>query len=374
MLKNPFITYGYEGPEYFCDRVKETNSMLTSLRNGNNMLLMSPRRMGKTGLLSHCFSQKEIVREYNTFLIDIYSTNCLQDLVSCIGKSIVSQLMTKGEKALSRFLSTASTLRPIMSIDALGNTNWSIDFSRNIEPSYTLEQIFKYLSESEKPNIVAIDEFQQITFYPEKNVEAVLRTLIQKCSNTAWIFSGSSRHLLSEMFNSPARPFYASTSIMELNALPCDAYKEFAEDLFRRYGKELENGVTEDVYSKFEGVTWFVQRVMNKLFSDTAKGEKCSRAMVSTAIKNIIDENSTIYEDLMYQLTARQMELLIAINNEGKATGITGGKFVKKYGLQSPSSIQTASKALIDRQIITHEKGVYEVYDKFLALWLSTRK
>lgn len=372
MLKNPFITYGYESPEYFCDRIKETKSLTDLLRNGNNVVLMSPRRMGKTGLLMHSFNQAVINEEYNTFLIDIFATNNLQELVTSMGKAILSQLMPHGEKALSRFVKTVTSLRPVMSVDILGNPNWSIELSGSVEPSYTLDQIFKYLDESEKPNIVAIDEFQQITFYPEKNVEAVLRTHIQRCNNTVWVFSGSSRHILTEMFISPARPFYASTSIMNLECLPLNAYSEFSRALFNRYEKDIEIEVPTLVYTKFEGVTWFMQRMMNRLFSDTPKGGNCTQAMVDNAIKSIIDENSSIYSDLLYQLTGRQRELLLAINRERKATAITGGKFVKKYALQSPSTVQTAIKALIDRQIVTSEKGVYEVYDKFFSIWLET--
>ena len=372
MLKNPFVTYGYEGPEYFCDRVQETESLTGLLQNGNNVVLMSPRRMGKTGLLMHSFGQAEVAEDYNTFLIDIYATSNLQDLVFSMGKAILSQLMPRGQKALSRFVKTVSSLRPVMSVDIMGNPNWSIEPSRSEEPSYSLDQIFKYLSESDKPNIVAIDEFQQIVFYPEKNVEAVLRTLIQRCKNTVWVFSGSSRLLLSEMFISPARPFYASTTAMSLESLPCDAYADFSQSLFGRYGKSVEREVPEYVYKKFEGVTWFMQRVMNRLFSDTPEGADCTLNMVDVAVKSIIDENSSVYSDLLYQLTGRQKELLMAINRERKATAITSGKFVKKYALQSPSTVQTAIKSLVDRQIVTKDKGVYEVYDKFFSMWLET--
>lgn len=163
MLKNPFITYGYEGPEYFCDRVQETESLTGLLQNGNNVVLMSPRRMGKTGLLMHSFGQAEVAEEYNTFLIDIYATSNLQDLVFSMGKAILSQLMPRGQKALSRFVKTVSSLRPVMSVDIMGNPNWSIEPSRSEEPSYSLDQIFKYLSESDKPNIVAILAFFSIS-------------------------------------------------------------------------------------------------------------------------------------------------------------------------------------------------------------------
>lgn len=372
MNRNPFITFGYEGPEFFCDRQKETSELTGLIKNGNNVVLMSPRRMGKTGLLYHCFGQKEIRDEYYTFVIDILSTSNLSDMVVAVGKAILSQLMPLGQRAVSKFTRAVSSLRPTITMDPMGNANFSIEIAQLTTPEYSLEEIFKYIEESDRHVLVAMDEFQQITNYPEKNVEAVLRTYIQRSRNSTWIFSGSSRHLLSEMFLAPSRPFYASTSLLSLECIPCATYSEFAVDLFEKNGKYLEPGVPEVVYEKFEGVTWFMQKMMNRLYSDISVGETCTISMVDYAIREIVDGNSTVYTDLLYQLAPRQKDLLIAINKEGKAKSISSGEFIKRHSLQSPSTVQTAAKALVERQLVTFNQGVYEVYDKFFSVWLSS--
>ncbi|MCQ2196439.1 MAG: ATP-binding protein [Bacteroidaceae bacterium] len=371
MVKNPFVTVGYEGAEYFCDRVEETEKLTKLLRNGNNVLLMSPRRLGKTGLLYHCFAQDRIATDYNTFVIDIYSTKNIDDLTIMMGRSILNALKTRGRKALEHFLNVVSSLRSGITFDLLGNPTWNVEVGSLKSPSFTLEQIFSYLESSEKPCIVAIDEFQQIMYYPEKNVEATLRTYIQRCRNAVFVFSGSERHLLSEMFSSPARPFYASTSTMALDCIDKSKYQEFASNLFEQGGKHLDATVALTVYERFEGITWFVQKVMNYLYAETEVGAVCDVQMIDIAVQEIVKDNSLIYADLLYQLTPRQKELLLAINKEGKATSITGSKFIKRYHLPSPSTIQTAIKALIDKQLVTHTQGIYEVYDKFFSLWLA---
>lgn len=373
MLKNPFVVSGYQGPEYFCDREKETATLIKLIENGNNVVLMSPRRIGKTGLLYHTFNQEEIRNNYNTFLIDIYSTGTLPELVASMGRAILSQLMSKGERAMAKFTSIVSSLRPTMTFDLMGKPSWSIDTSSVLSPEFSLEQIFKYLEESEKPNIVAIDEFQQITNYPEKNVEAILRTHIQRSSNTHWVFSGSSYHLLSEMFTSAARPFYNSTSSMNLTPISLDKYSEFSMVLFAKNDKELDSMAVASVYSKFEGVTWYMQKMMNQLFANTSPQGKCSEDMVTAALSQILDENSQLYADLLYQLTQRQKELLVAIAKEGKASAITGSKFIKKYHLNTPSTVQTSISFLINKQLVTKSNNQYEVYDKFFALWLASK-
>ncbi|MBQ7421008.1 MAG: ATPase, partial [Prevotella sp.] len=98
MLENPFITYGYESAEYFCDRETETRQLISLLINGNHTALISPRRMGKTGLLHHCFAQPQL-SDYYTFLIDIYATKNLQDMVYQMGHSIVKRLKPRGQAA-----------------------------------------------------------------------------------------------------------------------------------------------------------------------------------------------------------------------------------------------------------------------------------
>ena len=371
MLKNPFVTSGYEGPEYFCDREEETSKLIRQLTNGNNVVLMSPRRMGKTGLLYHAFQQEEIVNEYHTFIIDIYSTKNMNDLVAEMGKVILNTLQSKSKKAFEKFVRMVSSLRPGVTFDPLGNPTWNVEVGTLQNSSATLDQIFDYIAQSDRPCLIAIDEFQQISYYPEKNVEAILRTYIQKCSNADFVFSGSERRLLAEMFSSPARPFYASTSTLGLECINLSKYDEFAKAHFEKAGKHLESGVVETIYNRFEGVTWYIQKVLNYLFADTAKGETCKMEMIDVAVDEIVKDNGSMYADLLYQLTAKQKELLMAINKEGKAKAITGSKFIKAHHLSAASSVQTTIKSLMDKQLVTSHLGIYEVYDKFFGIWLS---
>lgn len=371
MPKNPFVTSGYEGPDYFCDRVEETEKLTRLLTNGNNVVLMSPRRMGKTGLLYHTFQQEAIKKEYHTFIIDIYSTKNLNDLVAEMSKVILNTLQTKGEKAFEKFVRIVTSLRPGVSFDPFGNPNWNVEVGTIQNSSATLDQIFEYIKQPDQPCLIAIDEFQQISHYPEKNVEAILRTYIQRCSNANFVFSGSERHLLSEMFFSPSRPFYASTSTLGLECIDLAKYEDFAKAHFEKAGKHLANDVVKAIYERFEGITWYVQKILNYLFANTEMGETCGSDSIESTVSEIVKDNSSIYADLLYQLTAKQKELLMAVNSEGKTKAITGAKFIKKYHLSAASSVQTTIKSLMDKQLVTRHLGIYEIYDKFFGIWLS---
>ena len=326
---NPFVTNGYVSPQYFCDREVETEDITTLLLNGNNIALISPRRYGKTDLIRHCFSQPEVMEHYYTFIVDIYATRSLRDLVNKLGKAILAN------------------------------------------PSASLDEIFHYLQHADRPCLVAIDEFQQISKYPEDTIEATLRTYAQYCSNARFVFSGSQRHLMGSIFTSPSRPFYQSVTIINLQPIPKDKYTEFAVRHFRENGKILQPAVVEVLYDRFRGGTFYLQKVMNVLFLRTPEGGVCGPEMIDSCIDYIINFTSDTYAELLYQLPDKQQQVLIAINREGQARNLASGAFTKRYGLVSPSSVRSALAGLLDKDFITRERDYYQVYDLFFSIWLT---
>ena len=304
MIDNPFVTNGYAGPEYFCDRVDETAMLTNLLTNGNNITLMSPRRVGKTDLIKHCFQQEGIREDYYCFLIDIYATNSFRDFVSIFGKSILDALKPKGRKAWEGFLNTLLSVRSDISFDINGNPVWGLGVGAMTPPQTTLDEIFTYLRKAEKHCFVAIDEFQQILYYNDnRNVEAALRTQIQQCPNANFVFAGSQRHLMSEMFLSPSRPFYQSVVPMSLGPIPLDRYWAFAEPQFAKNGdRRISYDVVSGVYQRFEGITANVQRIMNMLYMLTPKGETCTLDMIDKAIDTYLQLSSAYYGELLRQM------------------------------------------------------------------------
>ena len=371
-MNNPFVTNGYAGAEYFCDRVQETDFLVRMLTNENNIALISPRRIGKTDLIRHCFAQPEIKSNYHTFIIDIYATKNLEDFVCVLGKAIVESLCSKGRKAWELFLNIALSLRSEISFDMNGNPVWGIGVGQITNPSVTLDEIFRYLAQADRHCLVAIDEFQQITHYEdESNVEATLRTYIQRCPNANFIFSGSHRHLMGEMFTSPARPFYQSVTVFNLKPIPLDKYKEFATEKFEQAGKHIADGVIENLYERFHSITSYMQKVMNYMYQVTLKGETCTLPMIDVAINYILDISSDTYEGMLYQMPEKQRNIFLAIGKDREAKGISGGNFAKRHHLPSPSAVVSGVKGLLEKDFITQEQNSYRIYDQFFQLWLE---
>ncbi|MDR0574708.1 MAG: ATP-binding protein [Tannerella sp.] len=367
---NPFITNGYAGEDYFCDRVQETENILSLLKNGNDLALISPRRLGKTDLIRHCFSQKEVRENYYCFIIDIYATRSIHDLVNKMGREILDVLKTNGKKAWSAFIQSLKSLKSEISYDINGNPSWSVGLGQIVNPETTLDEIFHYLNNADKRCLVAIDEFQQIAKYAETNVEAVLRTYVQYCGNAQFIFSGSQRHLMGTMFTSPSRPFYQSVTVMNLNVIPLEKYVDFAVKMFEKYDRQIDSEVIKSLYAQFDGVTFYLQKILNILFMNTGVGKTCTADMIAPAVKYIVDFTANIYDDLLYQLPDKQKHIFVSISKCGKIKNILSQKFVLTTR-QTSSSIKSAVKGLLEKDLITVDKGVYQLYDKFFERWIN---
>lgn len=370
--KNPFIVTGKIEPEYFCDRVNESSRLIKSITNGNNLVIISPRRMGKTGLIQFCYDKPEIANEYYTFFIDILHTSSLRELTYLLGRAIYDALLPRSRKMASLFVQTIKSISGKFGFDPITNMpTFNIELGDIERPEYTLEEIFHYLANADKPCIVAIDEFQQIAKYPEKNIEALLRTHIQKLRNCNFIFAGSERHMMQEMFTSSARPFYHSADILELKAIATEIYIPFIVGHFEMRNKRVTIENVEWVYNLFKGHTYYIQRTFNEAFADTSEDEECTREIIEGAIDNMIASNDTIFREILSNIPEKQKALLYAIAKDGEATQITSASFIKRHALSSASSVQAAAKKLLERDTITEINKIYSITDKLFAMWIT---
>ena len=372
MEENPFVVSGRIRPEYFCDRKAESERMSKQLTNGNNVVLKSDRRMGKTGLIQYCFDQPVLHDNYYTFFVDILHTTCLQELVHELGRTVYEQTVPRGKKMVQNLVKALRSIAGKMGFDAsTGLPTFSVGLGDIEQPEYTLEEIFGYLQQADKPCIVAIDEFQQVAKYPESNIEALLRGHIQQIDNCRFVFAGSERHMLEQMFDSRKHPFYKSADNMNLGAIDRDLYVDFMCQKFQEKGRSLDAEAAKDVYDMFEGHTYYVQKTMNEAFADTSRGDKCTVETLGTAISDILAGNDYYYRELLSRMTIKQKMLLYAIAEDGLATQITSADFIKRHKLTSASSVQSAVKRLLSDGYVVEEDRRYRVNDRFFGLWIQ---
>lgn len=368
---NPFLISGYHSPRYFCDRNKETQTIIDALYNGRNVTLVAPRRMGKTGLIHHVFYQlKQQQPEIVTLYMDIYSTQSIGDFVRLLANTVLGKLDTAPQKALSRISKFIRSCRPTLTVDEMtGMPKVTIDIAPAQEES-TLREIFQYLGSSEKRCYIAIDEFQQITEYPEKGIEALLRSYIQFLPNISFIFSGSRQHVIQEMFASSKRPFYQSTQLLTLSTINKEEYAQFAIQFFEQRGLTLPREIFDSVYDKFEGHTWYIQSILNRLYG---YGRDADQQLLTYAIQEIISEMSYSYADLLRSYSNGQRQLLRAIAKEGCVKEILSGDFISRHNLRATSSVRTALNKLIANELAYPTNEGYIIYDRFMGEWLRSQ-
>ena len=367
---NPFVYQGYISPDYFCDRTEETEELVANLENGRNTTLISPRRIGKTGLILNAFYRiKEADKDAICIYIDIFATKNQHDFVQLLGTAVAQHVLSHQQKAFKRLLEFFGSWRPVFSADPFtGMPTVSV----SIEPSQsvmTLKSIFDFLNQSKHRVYIAIDEFQQITYYPEQGLEAQLRSYIQFAPNVGFVFSGSKQHLMAQMFQSPDRPFYQSTASMGLSPLHEEIYYDFASRFFETKKGSLSREMFSIIYKRFGGITQNIQQILNRLY-EVEKNVDTER-QVNEAILHIVNRNSMQYEALVRFLTDNQLSLLKAIAKRDRVTSPQANEFIRQYDLPSTSSVRTALTVLLDKDLVYSDSTGYWVYDRFFDLWLK---
>lgn len=333
-LNNPFVVYGYKGAEYFCDRQKETEKMISTLHNERNITLVAPRRMGKTGLIHHVFHQMEEQYEgVKCFYLDIFATKNLEQMVQLMASEIIGKL----------------DLKPS-------------------EGRESLKRIFEYLKQAGKRCYIAIDEFQQILSYPEDGVEAMIRSYIQFLPNVYFVFSGSQQHMMQEMFLSANRPFFQSSLVLSLPCIEEPVYRKFANRLLSSQHRVIDESVFSYIYQQSGSVTWYVQAILHGIYEHGSYG--ITKSLVDEVIQELIEEQAMAYQNYCAWLTENQQMLLLAIASESLVSSPLSQQFISTHHLPATSSVKTALKALVDKQLVSKTPKGYLVSDRFFAKWL----
>ena len=370
MKKNPFLISGYISPDYFCDRDKETTIVIDAIRNERHLTIFSPRRIGKTGLIKHVFYSGRNKKYFIPVYADILATGSLKEFTESFGRSVLSVLAVN-EPAIKKILKGLAAIRPKAGIDPVsGEPYISLIVSGEKEAAESLEVIFRYLHTRKEHFAIAIDEFQQVASYPEKNVEAVLRTHIQQTSNVSMIFSGSRRHILTGIFSSPDRPFYNSTQMMEIGKIDRETYKSFIADRFGINGIKAESQAIDLILDITATHTFYVQYLCNRLFGE---GIKITMEAVNRMLIKIITENEAVYANYITLLTPLQFKILKAIAVSGGVQYPTSANFLSLNNLGAASSVSLAIKSLMEKEFIDMADGRYTLNDLFFNIWLRYR-
>jgi AAA+ ATPase superfamily predicted ATPase len=369
---NPFPTENYISKRYFCDREQEIRTIVQKLENGSNLTLISNRRMGKTALIYRVFEELNPEKSVGIF-VDIFSCTDLKSLTETLALAIFNRFPEKRPVG-RRFVELLKGLRTTISYDSLsGKPEISFGYQTPQASEHTLQALLQFIDNYGIKVIIAIDEFPQIAIFPEKNIEAILRTIIQTLKNTNFIFSGSKKHLMLEMFNSANHPFFSSAQTIGLSEIPREKHKQFIFEKFAEGKRTIDEPAVDFILDWTLSHTYYTQVICNNAYSEYRKHIGIEQ------IKRVCEEQLNMqqttfmqYRDLIGPI---QWKMLIAIAREGIINEPQAKDFLVKYKIGAASSAKKALSALVEKEMIctveTPIKTSYRVYNVFLMRWLE---
>ncbi|MFN8207258.1 MAG: ATP-binding protein [Bacteroidales bacterium] len=371
--ENPFPVNTYLGPEYFCDRIDETNLLISNARNGSSTSLIAIRRIGKTGLIKHVLAR--LPKGWKGIYIDILETENLGQFLNMLATALLNSASEKSKpgRLLWEYI---KSLRPVISFDSLtGSPQASFDLKPK-EVEANIDAVLRFLDGQDHKILIAIDEFQQILRFPEKTTEAWLRSRIQRLKNCVFIFSGSEQHLMNELFTSPKKPFYRSTQLMKLGRISKESYRDFIVMQFRNYRKEISPAIAEQILNWTELHTYYVQQVCNRVFSATEK--KVSAAIWQEQAYRLIREQEFVFFSFRNMLTNPQWQLLKAIAAEDIVYQPTASLFIQEHRLGNSATVLRSLNTLIRYELLGYEfdtqgRKYYLVNDLYFKRWVQAR-
>lgn len=375
-MKNPFL-YGKEvGEEYFCNRTKEIKELLGDIESSQNVIIFSPRRFGKTSLINKVL-QKTQEGKILTVYMDLYSVLTEEQLAETYASAVVKALVGKLKAALREVVGLFKNIRPKLTLDENGKPVYGIDIINKRETLPLLEDVLesvnKYVTKKKKKAVVVLDEFQQIGQFKTDRAERIMRSVFQKHKDISYIFMGSKKHLISDMFNNPNRPFYRSAKPFPLSKIDESALSHFIKNRFESTGKNIDDAFIARIISICECHPYYIQYFCNIVWEKARDKKRVDEGDLKESLELLLLRESHAYEATWDMLTFNQKQVLLALSQENTEEDqkLFSSKLLEKYSLNYGSSIRRTLESLINKDLIDKERGNYAIVDVIFKKWLS---
>ena len=373
IMKKSFI-YGVavEGNN-FTDREKETRRLKQDFENGQNMILISPRRMGKTSLVRKVqtlVDTKSIVTVY----MDIYDCRNEYEFYNKFAASLMKQTAGKAEAVMKNIKEFLVRLSPTLSFGPDPNNELSVSLGitpKDYSPEEILQLPERMAAKMGKHIVVCIDEFQQIGEFPDSlKVQKKMRGIWQLQSNASYCLFGSKKHLLTNLFQSKRMPFYQFGDIMFLQPIPTEEWIPFIRQKFEEKKMSISDALIEKICSTVQNQSSYVQQLAWNVMLNTTK--KADEATLETAIEDLLNQNSLLFLQQIENLTAYQMNFLKAVA-KGVHTDFTSKEVLSSYDLGSKSNVSRIKTVLTQKELIEKTPNGIVLTDPIFELWFAKK-
>ena len=369
-MKKTFI-YGVavEGTN-FTDRKKETRRLKQDFENGQNVILISPRRMGKTSLVRKV--QTLVDKDIVTVYMDIYDCRNEYEFYNKFAAELLKQTAGKAEAVMKNIKEFLVRLSPTISFGPDPNNEFSLSLgitSKSYSPEEILQLPQRMAEKMGKHIVVCIDEFQQIGEFPDSlKVQKKMRSIWQLQSNASYCLFGSKKHLLANLFQSKKMPFYQFGDILFLQPIPIEDWIPFISQKFEEKNMSISDAIIEKICSTVQSQSSYVQQLAWNVMLNTTK--KADEAALETAIEDLLNQNSLLFLQQIENLTAYQMNFLKAVA-KGVHTDFTSKEVLSTYDLGSKSNISRIKTVLTQKELIEKTPNGIVFSDPVFELWFT---
>jgi len=363
-MENPFSYSEYVTGEAFCNRGAEQKDLIYYAQNSQNVLIFSHRRMGKTSLVHQVIHRlKKSKPKINSVYIDLYGTLDENDFIDAILTGL-----TQIESKLERILKQMAGLKVTGSIDPLTNLpTLSASIKPREKPEY-LEKALNLLASysTDQKLLVVFDEFQEVAKYSEQGFEKRLRKVIQGHRNISYIFSGSQKHILMEMFDTAKRAFYKMARSYPLEKIEIRDYTDWAQKLFKKKNVSVDEEIIVDIVERCDYQPMYIQQFLFDLW----RSDSVSLKVLEEIQKSIITRQKNQFIVLWDLLTQNQKKALrLLAETEGES--IYAAEQLQRVGFNSGSVLQRALLSLVEKEILSKNATV-QFQDAMLKKWVQS--
>jgi hypothetical protein len=371
MKDSPFIYGTTVSVNSFTNREKEAEKLRSNLIYGINTTIISPRRWGKSSLVEkviHGINKKE--KKVKTVIIDLFSVSSEEEFLELYAREVLKASSTKWQEWISLGKEVFKKLIPKFSM-SFDQSDFSLSFD--------WKELKKYSNEIlDLPEIIAkkralkfiicLDEFQNLSnFNGYSDIEKKMRASWQRHRNVTYCLYGSKRHMMSEIFNNPSKPFYRFGDIMLLPKIERERWNSFILNSFEASGKQISEIVASKIPELMKDHSWYVQQLSHYTWNKT--GKKATENEVYAALKELIQANTPLYQKEVESISGTQLNLLKAVAKE--ETKFTSTAVMQQYKLGTPRNVSKNKNILINNDLIHEINGIYEFLDPAFELWFK---
>jgi AAA+ ATPase superfamily predicted ATPase len=373
---NPFRFGALALDEAFADREQELDDLVADVLNGQDVVVLAPRRYGKSSLVWRA-TQRLVGERVLVAQVDLMTAPTKEKLAEKLAGSIYENIASTLERVRDRALAPFRGLRiqPTVTVNPEdGSFSFSFAASqRSADVDATLERLLQLPAElgaaKERRVALVMDEFQEIVDL-DPALPKLLRAVFQQQPEVAHVYLGSRRHIMERIFNDENEPFWRSAKPIELGRIEVGAFAEFIAERFRSASKRINPETAAEVLRRTRGHPYATQELCYFLWEETEGSGEASGSELDRAVLALLRSEHAHFTLLWEGATPPQKLLLQALSHEQPGHPFRN-EYRRAHGLPAPSALQRAARGLVERELVDKEGGAYVISEPFLAEWVS---